>query len=180
MTLIELFLFFFKISSVTFGGGIVILGIVQLEVEKRGGIGEEKFADMVSLAASMPGPITVSISWLLGRHYHGLKGSLAAAAGSVLPPFIIVLLLSPLILKYSALPLVQGFFRGVLAGTGAIIASVIFENVKGTLKRSRWNLIPIIAVISMIGIFHLHPLFSMFFILVLQFAGERLVLRWAR
>ena len=180
MTLIELFLFFFKISSVTFGGGIVILGIVQFEVEKRGGIGEEKFADMVSLAASMPGPIAVSISWLLGRHYHGLKGSLAAAAGSVLPPFIIVLLLSPLILEYSALPLVQGFFRGVLAGTGAIIASVIFENVKGTLKRSRWNLIPIIAVISMIGIFHLHPLFSMFFILVLQFAGERLVLRWAR
>ena len=53
MTLIELFLFFFKISSVTFGGGIVILGIVQLEVEKRGGIGEEKFADMAALSEQL-------------------------------------------------------------------------------------------------------------------------------
>lgn len=174
MTLTELFVFFFKISAATFGGGIVILGIVQMEAEKRGGIDGEKFADMVSLAASMPGPIAVSISWLLGRHYHGLKGSLAAAAGAILPPFIIVLSLSPLILKYSALPLVQGFFRGVLAGTGAIIASVVFQNVKGTLKRSRWNAIPIIAVIAAIGVFHLHPLFSMLLILVLQFAADRL------
>ena len=51
MSLLELFLFFFKISSVTFGGGIVILGIVQLEQERRRDIDGEAFADMVSLAA---------------------------------------------------------------------------------------------------------------------------------
>ena len=56
MSLLELFLFFFKISAVTFGGGIVILGMVQLEDEKRRDIAPEVFADMVSLAASMPGP----------------------------------------------------------------------------------------------------------------------------
>ena len=76
MSLWELFVFFFRISAVTFGGGIVILGMVQLEQEKRGDIDPEVFADMVSLAASMPGPIAVSISWLMGRHYK--RGSPAA------------------------------------------------------------------------------------------------------
>lgn len=133
MSLLELFIFFFRISAVTFGGGIVILGMVQLEEEKRGDIDPEVFADMVSLAASMPGPIAVSISWLLGRYYKGLAGSLAAVFGAILPPFLIILILSPFIIKYSGVPSVMGFFRGVLAGTSAIIILVIVDNVKSAL-----------------------------------------------
>ena len=109
MSLLELFVFFFRISAVTFGGGIVILGMVQLEEEKRRDIDPEVFADMVSLAASMPGPIAVSISWLMGRHYRGLIGSFVAVAGAILPPFLIILFLSPFIIKYSDVPAVKGF-----------------------------------------------------------------------
>ena len=110
----------------TFGGGIVILGMVQLEQEKRGDIDPEVFADMVSLAASMPGPIAVSISWLMGRHYKGLAAASRPQAGAVLLRSDI-LFLSPLIIKYSDVPAVMGFFRGVLAGTSAIILLVIID-----------------------------------------------------
>lgn len=158
MSFLELFLFFFKISAMTFGGGIVILGIVQLEQEKRRDIDSEEFADMVSLAASMPGPIAVSIAWLMGRHYRGLAGSITAVAGAVLPPFLIILILSPYIIRYSDLPAVKGFFGGVLAGTGAIISAVIFDNVKSAVWGKWLNVIPYLFVISLIGVFHLHPL----------------------
>lgn len=173
MTLTELFLFFFRISAVTFGGGIVILGMVQLEQEKRGDIDPEEFADMVSLAASMPGPIAVSISWLLGRHYKGLAGSVTAVLGAILPPFMIVLLLSPIILKYSGVPAVQGFFRGVLAGTGAIISTVVFDNVKTTLSAGWWNLVPFALVVAMIGVFKIHPLIAMSLVIAVQILRER-------
>lgn len=173
MSLWELFIFFFRISAVTFGGGIVILGMVQLEADKRKDIDPDVFADMVSLAASMPGPIAVSISWLMGRYYKGIAGSLAAAAGAVLPPFLIILLLSPFVIKYSDVPAVSGFFRGVLARTGAIILLVIIDNVKGALWGKWWNLIPYMLVVSTIGLFHIHPFAAMAGVLALQCVHER-------
>ncbi len=177
MSLFELFMFFFKISAITFGGGIVILGMVQLEEEKRKDIDPGEFADMVSLAASMPGPIAVSISWLMGRYYRGFIGSLVAVLGAILPPFIIVLLLSPFILRYSNVPAVQGFFRGVLAGTSAIITIVIFDNVKTTLSTGWWNVVPFAMVIAMIGVFKIHPLISMSAVIALQIFREKIISR---
>lgn len=174
MSLWQLFYFFFKISAVTFGGGIVILGMVKLEVEKRRDIAPEELDDMISLAASMPGPIAVSISWLYGRHQRGTAGSIAAVAGAVLPPFLIVLFLSPFILKYSEVPVVKGFFKGVLCGTCAIIATVIFDNIRGTLAASLWNIVPFAAVIAMIGAFGVHPIAAMALAMALQVVREKI------
>ena len=173
MSLIELFMFFFRISAVTFGGGIVILGMVQLEINKRNDIPKDEFDDMVSLAASMPGPIAVSIAWLLGRHYKGLAGSIIAVAGAICPPFFIILFLSPLIIKYSHLPAVQGFLRGILAGTCAIITLVIFDNVKNTLIGKIKNIIPYIFVVCAIGVFKIHPVPVMAAALLFQYLRER-------
>ena len=111
MNLLQLFFFFFRISAVTFGGGIAILGMVKLGLAERKDITELEFSDMLSLAASVPGPLAVSMAWLLGKHYRGIKGSIAAVAGAVIPPFLIVLFLSPIILRYSGTPQVQGFFK---------------------------------------------------------------------
>ena len=113
----------------------------------------------------------------MGRHYKGLAGSLAAAAGAVLPPFLIILFLSPLIIKYSDVPAVMGFFRGVLAGTSAIILLVIIDNVKGALWGKWWNLVPYLLVISTIGVFHVHPFAAMAGVLALQYARERAAAR---
>ena len=177
MTILQLFLFFFRISAVTFGGGIVILGMVKLGISKRQDISDGEFSDMVSLAASVPGPLAVSVAWLLGRYYRGLKGSIAAVAGAVLPPFLIILILSPIILKYSGTPQVQGFFKGVLAGTGAIISMVVFDNVRSTLSCGWWNIVPFGIVIALIGVFGLNPLLSMLVAFFVQLIRERLAMR---
>jgi chromate transporter len=176
MTIFQLFFFFFRISAVTFGGGIVILGMVKLGIADRKDISDTEFSDMLSLAASVPGPLAVSISWLLGRYYRGLKGSVAAVAGAVLPPFLIILILSPIILKYSGTTEVQGFFKGVLAGTGAIITMVVFDNVRSTLS-CEWWIVPFVIVIALIGVFGINPLLSMLAAFLVQLIRERLALR---
>lgn len=175
MSLFELFFFFFRISSVTFGGGVAILGMVQLEEEKRKNIDQEKFTNMISLAASMPGSLAVSISWLMGKHHKGVIGGLVAVLGTILPPFLIVLFASPFILKYSDVPQVQGFFRGVLAATAAIITIVVFSNVKETLTSKLWNFVPYMLIIILIGLFQLHPLLAMALVFIFQLIKEKTV-----
>lgn len=175
MTTFELFLFFLRISCVTFGGGIVILGMAELELSKRDDISEEELADIVSLSASVPGPIAVSISWLVGRYYRGLRGSIAALAGMIIPPFLVILFVSPFVIKYSAYAPVQGFFKGVLAGTAAIITVTILKNVKNAVWGKWWNLLPYLLVIGMIGGLHLHPLPAILITLALLALKERFV-----
>lgn len=177
MTILQLFLFFFRISLVTFGGGIVIMGMAKLKIADRQDISDEEFSDMVSLAASVPGPMAVSFAWLLGSYYKGLKGSLAAVLGAVLPPFLIILILSPIIIKYSGTQEVQGFFKGVLAGTGSIITMVVFDNVRSTLSCGWWNIVPFVIVIALIGVFGINPLLSMLAAFLVQLIRERLALR---
>lgn len=175
MTAFELFLFFLRISCVTFGGGIVILGMAELELSQRDDISEEELTDMVSLAASIPGPIAVSISWLVGRYYRGLKGSLAALCGMIIPPFLIILFVSPVVLRYSEYPPVMGFFRGVLAGTAGIITCTVFKNVKNAVWGKWWNLLPYLMVIGMIGGFGVHPLIAIAVTLAVLMLKERFV-----
>lgn len=177
ITLRQLFMLFFRVSAVTFGGGIVILGMVKLEVEKRKDISQEELDDMVSLAGSVPGPIAVSISWLFGRRQRGLPGALAAVTGAILPPFLIVLFLSPFILKYSGIAAVQGFFKGVLCGTSALIFITIFSHVRGTFAASLWNIVPFAAIIVMIGVLQVHPFAAMVAATALQVVRERVFLR---
>lgn len=177
MTLWQLFMLFFKVSAVTFGGGIVILAMVKLEVEKRRDISQEELEEMVSLAGSAPGPIAVSISWLFGRRQRGLTGAITAVIGAILPPFLIVLFLSPFILKYSTIPAVQGFFKGVLCGTSALIVITIFGHVRGTLANGIWNLAPYATIIILIGVFQVHPFAALLAAMTLQIIRERTILR---
>jgi chromate transporter len=129
------------------------------------------------MAASVPGPLAISTAWLLGRHYRGLKGSLAAVAGAVLPslPYRPRPHLGQL--AYSDEPRIQGFFKGVLAGTGAIITTVVFDNVRSTLMSGWWNVVPFAVVVVLIGLFGVHPLISMLAAFSLQMIRERLTER---
>lgn len=177
ITLWQLFILFFKVSAVTFGGGIVILAMIKLEVEKRKNMSQEELEDMISLVGSVPGPMAVSMSWLFGYSQQGLPGALAALAGAILPPFLIVLFLSPIVLEYSGVPAVQGFFKGVLCGVSALIVITIFGHVKGTLTAGLWNLLPFAAVIIFIGVFRIHPFAAMLMAMALQIVRERVLLK---
>ena len=161
MTPFEVFLFFFKISTVTFGGGIAILGMVRLEMQSRGILGDDEMAEISNFAVAMPGPIAVSAAYMLGRRLAGFRGAIAGILGAILPPYLIILLLSPFVLRHFDDPSVKKFFGGVLAAVAAMIVTMVVRDVHKTLS-SRWlNLVPYTAVIAMIAWLGLHPLLAL-------------------
>lgn len=94
-TYFQLFSTFFKIGSFTFGGGWAMISIIQREVvEKHHWIKQEEFLDLLAIAQSMPGILAVNISTVIGDRLKGVKGSLAAALGTILPSFIIILMIA--------------------------------------------------------------------------------------
>ena len=159
MTPWQLFKMFFKISSVTFGGGVVILGMAETEVRKRGDMSEQDLLDIVSLSAAMPGPIAVSSSFLIGKHYSGIRGAFMAVLGVLVPPFTIILLLSNLVLKYHNSPALKAFFLGVICAVAALLVNVVVRQLKTILLPDLLNLVPY-AFVILFNVFLISTLFA--------------------
>ena len=168
MTLRQLFLVFFKISATAFGGGIAVIGVTKQEMEARANLSEEELTNYISLATAMPGPLAVSIAYLIGRHYHKTLGAAIAILGAALPPFLLLIVLSPFILDHLQDPAVLGFFRGVLAGVAVLISIVVVQDAKDTLKSGRIDTVIYLFVLVLIGGARLHPLIAITSGLLLQ------------
>ena len=113
MILLELFLTFFEIGALTFGGGYAMIPFVREQVLLHGWLTEEELLNMIAVSESTPGPIAVNMATFVGSEQAGVLGSAAATLGVVLPSFIIILIISSLLknfLKYNG---VKAFLSGV-------------------------------------------------------------------
>ena len=87
----DMFLVFSKIGAFTIGGGYAMIPLIRDELVKRGWISDEELPDIIALAQSAPGVLAVNMSIFSGYRMRGVKGSIAATIGSVLPSFITIL-----------------------------------------------------------------------------------------
>ncbi len=116
----DLFLTFTAIALQGFGG---VLAIVQRElVEKRGWLTNQEFVEDWSVAQIMPGPNVVNLSITLGDRYFGWRGALAASAGMLVVPMLLVIGLALLYNHWSGLPAVAGAIRGMGAVAAGLVA----------------------------------------------------------
>ena len=121
MILLELFLTFFEIGALTFGGGYAMIPFVREQVLAHGWLTEEELLNMIAVSESTPGPIAVNMATFVGSEQAGILGSAAATLGVVLPSFIIILIISALLknfLKYNG---VKAFLSGVRPCVVALI-----------------------------------------------------------
>ena len=92
---LKLFLTFLKIGAFTFGGGWAMISIIEKEiVDKHKWLGREEFLDQLAVAQSLPGILAVNISVAVGDRLRGMKGSVCAALGTILPSFLIILVIA--------------------------------------------------------------------------------------
>ena len=129
----QLFITFFKIGLFTFGGGWAMISIIQREiVDKHHWLSAEEFLDLLSVAQAMPGILAVNISSVVGDHLRGLKGSLAAALGTILPSFLIILFiamfLTPDVIKNNAV--VAAIFKGIRPAVVALIVAPVLTTAR--------------------------------------------------
>ena len=124
----ELFCSTFRLSAFTFGGGYVIVPLMRKRfVDELGWIDEEEMLDLISVSQSSPGPIAVNASLMLGYRMAGVPGALITAFGTVLPPLIIISVISFFYQQFRSNYYVNAVMLGMQAGVAAVICSVVLD-----------------------------------------------------
>jgi len=152
-TPLGLFLTFAGVTTVTLGGGYVIVPVMGRALEKRGWMEESRFYDIFARAQAFPGPQALSTSILVSRDLCGFPGAVAASLGVVLPPFLVIILVSKLISDYGSLPAVRGF----LEGAGAVVPGVVAAMIWRTAMRRKWNVRKIAGLSALAALLILFP-----------------------
>ena len=143
--LLKLFITFFKIGLFTFGGGYAMIPLIQREViKKRGWIEEKDFLDMLVLAQSTPGPIAVNTAVFVGYKTAGTMGAIASTLGTILPSFIVILLLALFFVEVRDNRYVDAAFRAMRPAVVALIVAPLIGLVKGM----KWYLMGISAAVA--------------------------------
>lgn len=141
-----LFASFFKIGLFTFGGGYAMIPIIQHEViEHRRWIAKSEFLDLLTLAQSAPGPISLNTSVFVGYKLYGYKGAFTALLGVVLPSFVIILLIALFFSQIRHNEIVDAAFNGMRPAVVALIIAPIIGFVKGL----RWWVMAISAGVAL-------------------------------
>ena len=118
----------FYLSAFTFGGGYVIVSLMKKKfVDEYHWIEEEEMLDLVAIAQSAPGAIAVNGAIVIGYKLAGIAGILTAIAGTVIPPFLIISILSAGYQAFRNNQIISLMLEGMQAGVGAVIASVTYD-----------------------------------------------------
>lgn len=121
--LLELFLTFLKIGTVSFGGGYGMISVLTDELLAHGWLGETEILNFIAVAESTPGPIAINMATFVGYKMGGFVGALLATTGVVLPAFVIILIVASFVkglFKYAG---VQGVLDGIRPVVIGLIAT---------------------------------------------------------
>ena len=131
----KLFLSMLYISAFTFGGGFVIITFMKRKfVDELHWIDDQEMLDLTALAQSSPGAIAVNAAILVGWHVGGFLGMIVAVIGTILPPIIIISVISFFYAVFITNPYVAIVLKGMQAGVAAVILDVVFNLGSGVLK----------------------------------------------
>lgn len=144
---LKLFVSTFQLSACTFGGGFVIIPLMRKKfVEELGWIEEQEMMDLTAIAQSSPGAIAVNASILVGYHVAGIPGALLTVLGTVLPPLIIISVISFFYQQFRDNVIVNMAMTGMLAGVAAVICDVVINMAKSILEQKR--VIPVLVLVG--------------------------------
>lgn len=133
MSLLQIFISFFKVGLFTFGGGYSMLPIFEREIiDNRGWAGRDELLDYYAVGQCTPGAIAVNTSIFIGRSLKGVAGAIAAALGVVAPSLIIITAIASLLTNYSSIPAVQSAFAGIRV----CVCVLIFNSVCKLFKKA--------------------------------------------
>ena len=125
----SLFSVFFKTGLLVFGGGLVIIPLLERQVVELGWLSSSAFLDGVAIGQISPGPVVLTSSfvgyqagWQAGGVGNALLGSIVATAGIFLPSFLFILVGTAMLQKLKQQAKVKLFLEGLLAGVPGAVA----------------------------------------------------------
>lgn len=163
----KLFISTFLLSAFTFGGGYVIISLMRKKfVDQYKWIEEKEMLDLTAIAQSSPGPIAINASILIGYRMAGVSGALLTVFGTVLPPLIILSVISVAYTAFRDSTLVSFALRGMQAGVAAVIIDVVINMIRDITKEKR-----ILPVFLMIAAFTATFIFDLSVIIIILVSG---------
>lgn len=145
----KLFASTFYLSAFTFGGGFVIIPLMRRKfVEQYQWIDEKEMLDLTAIAQSSPGAIAVNAAILVGYRLSGVLGALITVLGTVLPPFMILSVISVAYTAFRDSLIVNYILKGMQAGVAAVVLDVVVSMAIDLLRERRT-----LPVMVMIGAF---------------------------
>ncbi len=133
----RLFLSMLQISAFTFGGGFVIIGMMQKKFcEEYHWVDEDEVLDMTAIAQSAPGALAVNSAVIFGYRIAGVKGALLSVFATVIPPIIIISVVAMIYDAFRTNTIVQTALQVMRAGVAAIITDVVI-NLAGKIAASK-------------------------------------------
>ena len=141
-----------RVGATGFGGPMALIGMLQDHfVERRKAVTPEVFSEGVAIGQVLPGPIAVDAAIHMGYRLWGWLGAMAGAVGLVLPPFLLMLVITPLYFHFgNQVHEVQGFFAGVRPAVVAVIAAAALRMGKKGLKGGREYIIAAVIFAGML------------------------------
>lgn len=132
----KLFVSTLYLSAFTFGGGYVIVTLMKEKfVDELHWIEEDEMLDLIAIAQSAPGAIAVNGAIVVGYKLAGLIGAIVAIIATILPPFVIISVISYFYALFRDNFIVSKLLSGMQAGIGAVIASVVWDMGGGVVKQ---------------------------------------------
>ena len=127
----KIFISTLYLSAFTFGGGYVIVTLMKKKfVDEYHWIEEDEMLDLVAIAQSSPGAIAVNGAIVVGFKLAGLPGTLVAILGTIIPPFVIISVISIFYAAFRDNFVISRLLLGMQAGVGAVIAAVVDDCVR--------------------------------------------------
>lgn len=133
-----LFKSMFVLSACTFGGGFVIVSLMKKRyVEELKWLEEDEMLDVTAITQSTPGPLPVNASVIIGYRIAGVVGSLTAILGTILPPMVIISVISLFYDEFRTNPYVATALQVMRAGVAAVIFDVVINLAGNVVKTGR-------------------------------------------
>jgi chromate transporter len=155
--LFKMFISFFKIGVVTFGGGYAMIPFIEdTVVNKNKWVSKEDFMDMLIVSQSLPGAMVINCCTFIGYRLGGVLGGIIGILGVALPSFIIILIIAISFVEFRENYWVNLAFKGIAAAVPMLVLMGVISMGKGVNKNFANISVGIIALIALV-VFNIHP-----------------------
>lgn len=166
----DIFLAFFRVGILGYGGGPSSIPLVHKEVvEKYKWMDSDEFSDILALANALPGPIATKLAGYIGFREAGVLGMFNALAATIIPTIILMIFLLTGLNAYKDESWVSGMAQAVVPVVAVMLAVLTWDFIKksGTSKLGwKWTVVALAGSLLLMQFLHVHPGILIFVLLI--------------
>ena len=166
----DIFLAFFRVGILGYGGGPSSIPLVHKEVvDKYNWMDSDEFGDILALGNALPGPIATKMAGYIGYRVGGVLGMVNALAATMVPTIILMIFLLTALNSYKDEPWVKGMAEAVVPVVGVMLAVLTWDFIMKSGKSKLgwiWTTVALIASLVLLQFLNLHPAILIFVLLL--------------